>query len=32
MCFAMTFELNEFSVEIGKGFVGAGGGITRPYK
>jgi hypothetical protein len=32
MCFAMTFELNDFSVKIGKGFVEAGGGVTRPYK
>jgi hypothetical protein len=30
--FAMTFELNEYSVEFGKGFVGAGGAPARPYK
>jgi len=32
MCFAVIYVLNKFLVEIGKIFVGAGGGVTRPYK
>jgi hypothetical protein len=31
ICFAMICILNEFSVEIGKGFVGADD-VARPYK
>ena len=32
MSFAILLELNDFSETIEKIFVGAGGGITRPYK
>jgi hypothetical protein len=32
ICFAMICVLNEISVEIGKEFVGAGGGVNRPCK
>ena len=32
MSFAIFLGLNDFSDKIEKPFVGAGGGITRPYK
>ena len=32
MCFDIFFELNEFLEEVEKLFVGAGEGVTRPYK
>jgi len=32
MCFDIFFDLNEFLEEVEKLFVGAGEGVTRPYK
>jgi len=32
MCFTIYYDLNDFSAEFGKEFVGAGWGLTCPYK
>ena len=32
MCFDIFYELNDFSANFRKGFVGAHRGVTRPYK
>ena len=32
MCFAIFLDVNEFLEEVGKSFVGTGGGVTRSYK